>query len=53
LAGKPVLPTIHTTFGGLMDKPRQTIASGKTVTQQVSDAFDAALDEEPALRQRR
>ena len=31
-----------TAFSGIMQKPRQTIASGKTVTQQLSDAFDAA-----------
>ena len=36
------LQTAITAFSGIMQKPRQTIASGKTVTQQLSDAFDAA-----------
>ena len=43
------LQTAITAFSGLMGKPRQTIATGKTATQQLSDAFDAAdlaLDEE-------
>ena len=31
-----------TAFSGIIQKPRQTSASGKTVTQQLSDAFDAA-----------
>ena len=35
------LQTAITAFSGLMGKPRQTIASSKTVTQQLSDAFDA------------
>jgi hypothetical protein len=36
-------------YGDIMDKPRQTIATGKTVTQQLGDAFAAAdeiLEEE-------
>ena len=36
------LQTAITAFSGLMGKPRQTIATGKTVTQQLSDAFNAA-----------
>lgn len=36
------LQTAITAFSGLMGKPRQTIATGKTVTQQLGDAFDAA-----------
>ncbi len=36
------LQTTITAFSGLMGKPRQTIATSKTVTQQLGDAFDAA-----------
>jgi hypothetical protein len=36
------LQTAITAFGGVVETPRQTIASGQTVTQQLSDAVDAA-----------
>lgn len=42
LAAYGVTAAKLTAFSGLMGKPRQTIASSKTVTQQLSDAYDAA-----------